>query len=344
MWTSGDLLAVGLITCKQEVECTEGVHLVVPSLGLFLTQEPYLHLVEELLLVGTRRLTDGAHGSQLGRDAIVAPRIVGLVGSVVATHAGLRDGVFDSGLQEVVGTLGVAEGTQNAGSHSASVDGEVAHVLLYVTQIGFAHGADLLAHLVVGSKRTGVEVAERIVACRDGDLLADAVLVVLEFLFVEEVQAFFEHLGFDIQSLGALRVDQHGKVLADGERHVVTSGHSFEPAPRAVALLQFLEACARLVDAFLHETVVEEVEHTGTLFGFAQCIVDPWGFLEHDVAQVVVAVELALLVSASLFGSIQGILKAWDALCNALSYDVGIERGGISSGAVTIGHLDTVEG
>ena len=36
--TSGDLLAVGLITCKQEIEGTEGVHLVVPSLGLLLTQ------------------------------------------------------------------------------------------------------------------------------------------------------------------------------------------------------------------------------------------------------------------------------------------------------------------
>ena len=44
--TSGELLAVGLITCKQEIEGTEGVHLVVPSLGLLLTQEPYLHLVE----------------------------------------------------------------------------------------------------------------------------------------------------------------------------------------------------------------------------------------------------------------------------------------------------------
>ena len=166
----------------------------------------------------------------------------------------------------------------------------------------------------------------------------------LEFLVVEEVQALFEHLGLDIETLGTLRVNQHGEVLADGERHVVTSGHSFEPAPRTVTLLQFLETCASLVDAFLHETVVEEVEHTGTLFGFAQSIVDPWGFLEHDVAQVVIAVELALLVGASFFGCIQGILKAWDTLGNATCHDVCIERSCVGCGAVTIWHLDAVEG
>ena len=231
MWTRSDFLAIGLITCKQEVECTEGVHLVVPCLCLLLTQEPNLHFVEELLLIGARRLTDGAHSGQLGRNAVVTPRIVCLVGSIVASHTGLRDGVFNCRLQEVVGTLGMAKGAKHTGCHGASVDGEVAYVLLNVTQIGFAHGADLLAHLVVGSKRTGVEVAERIVAGRDGEFLADAVLVVFEFLVVKEVQPLFEHLGLDIESLGTLGVDQHGEVLTDGERHVVTTGHSFEPTP-----------------------------------------------------------------------------------------------------------------
>ena len=129
---------------QQEVDHIYRIHGIVPFLHLLLGDKPQLHVVQDGILLVL--LPNGLHGSHLGRDAVIHPRVVGCICGVETSLTRPFNGVFLQEINQLVRRLHMVESPQRVSRIGYAINGQVAMSLLHPRQIHLTHLLDLFAH------------------------------------------------------------------------------------------------------------------------------------------------------------------------------------------------------
>ena len=223
------------------IDGIHGVERRVPTLRALLLQEPALHFLDGLLVIGLQQ-ADGLDGGHFGRNLVVEPAVERLARVEIAPHFFGIDAVFANALQVFLRLLRVAVFGEDDGRVRLAIDGEVARLLgQQVHEIG-----SCLGH--VFAELTTVDRGQ--IEPVDGGFARTQVFHAL-FLGLFHLFDLFLHLAthvamgifeqvFRVRLRANHRVQAH-EHLAHGHRHIERAGHFGPPAPRAVGVLQFLQ-------------------------------------------------------------------------------------------------------
>ena len=297
-----------------------------------------MHL-RDRLGIGRRQTLHRLDGDGLGGDLIVEPGIAGTWGVVVTPHILPIDGVFLERLH-ILGSqfrFGLREDDRRQG---LLVERLVLDLLL---QQGHQIGIGLL---YIGRQLTTVEggQVEPLQGLETGEgRLVSLLRPLLHFLHLvddlttHELKGGIEHLGgLTLLTRHLIQTHEH---LTDADGHIERAWHLGPPAPSTVGTLEFTQLIERLLQAVLHQVLVEEVAHTLFLFGLVVGIEHPWCLIEQEILQFLVLLQCARQRVGIwlLFPELEGALGLWvlfeDMTTEAISI-IGSRQG---DGVIIIG-------
>ncbi len=214
---------------QEGIDGVDAVDGGVPGLRALLLQEPTLHLLNGLTVVG-RQLLQGLDGNRLGGYLIVVPGVACTRGVVVTAQILTIDGIFLQRLHIFEGTLGIRLG-EDDGGEGLLVDRLRLDIFLQEFQ------EVVVGRLYAGGELTSVEDGEveplesleagegGLVAVFLGTLLD--ILHLLDDLLAHEAEGVVEHLtGRVLSACHRIETDEH---LADGNGHIERARHILPP-------------------------------------------------------------------------------------------------------------------
>ena len=322
-------------------EGIDGIHAVdggIPGLGALRLEEPTLHLCDRLRIIRCQTL-HRLDGDGLGGDLIVEPRITGTWGVVVTTHILAIHGVFLQRLH-ILGSkfrFGLREDDRRQG---LLIERLVLDLLL---QQGHQIGVGLL---YISRQLPSVEGGEveplQGLEAGEGGLMTFLrpflhFLHLVDDLTTHELKGGIEHLGgLTLLTRHLIQTHEH---LTDADGHIERAWHLGPPAPSTVGTLEFTQLIERLLQAVLHQVLIEEVAHTLFLFGLVVGIEHPWCLIEQEILQFLVLLQCARqrVGIRLLFPELEGALGLWvlfeDMTTEAISI-IGSRQG---DGVIIIG-------
>ena len=162
-------------------------------------------------------------------------------------------------------------------------------------------------------------------------------LHLVDDLTAHELKGGIEHLGgLTLLTRHLIQTHEH---LTDADGHIERAWHLGPPAPSTVGTLEFTQLIKRLLQAVLHQVLVEEVAHALFLFGLVVGIEHPRCLVEQKIFQLLVLLQCTRQRGGVglLFPELEGALGLW-ILCQDMTAEaVGIIGSRQGNGVIIVG-------